>query len=130
MVRATHSARVTHDPNFRQFRSPSRNIFCNIHRHGGASGARCDIRHHTFQAPPKPASCHFDWGSSVRVNKTAGFLCVSDPATESPHVRTLAYGDHIKLGHTRCTSHTTGMVCRNLNSHHGFKLSRAAATFF
>jgi hypothetical protein len=113
-----------------EFQSPSRNIHCHILRGGGVNEARCDVGTHTFQAPPKPRSCHFDWGFSLELQHHARWGCVSDAPTGSPHVAVLRYGHSRRLGHLRCTSRRTGMVCRNLNTAHGFKLSRSAAVLF
>jgi hypothetical protein len=113
-----------------EFRSPSKNIYCHISGAAPYNEARCDIHQHTFHAPPKPASCQFDWGQSLMVHHRARWACVSDPATGSLHVPTLGYGQSKTLGHIRCTSRRTGMVCRNLSTGHGFKLSRAAVRLF
>ncbi len=48
-----------------EFRSPSKNIYCHISGAAHYNEARCDIHQHTFHAPPKPASCQFDWGQSL-----------------------------------------------------------------
>jgi hypothetical protein len=113
-----------------EFRSPSKNIYCHISGAAHYNEARCDIHAHTFHAPTKPASCQFDWGQSLMVHHRARWACVSDPATDSLHVPTLGYGQSKTLGHIRCTSRRTGMVCRNLSTGHGFKLSRAAVRLF
>lgn len=123
------AAKAAHDK-FRQFRSPSRNIYCHISVFKGGNESRCDVHHHSYHVPPKPQWCHFDWSGSVTLSRKARFACVSDPATESPHVRTLGYGHHLRVGHIKCTSRTTGMTCRNLRTGHGFTVSREAADFF
>jgi Family of unknown function (DUF6636) len=115
---------------YTEFQSPSKNIHCDIVVGGGANAARCDIGKHSFHAPPKPRSCHFEWGFSVAVRRHGHWACVNDPATGDPNPRVLAYGHSTRLGHIRCASRKSGMTCRNLNTGHGFKLSRAAVTFF
>ena len=115
---------------FVEFQSPSGNIHCNIVKSSGGNSARCDIDEHSFDPPPKPSTCHFDWGPFVKVRKRAYWACVSDPATGSPDVPVLRYGHSRKVGHVRCTSRRTGMTCTNLKTRHGFRLARAAATFF
>ena len=117
-------------PRLLEFQSPSTNIHCNIVKVRGGNSARCDIDEHSFTSPPKPATCHFDWGSFVKVRKRAYWACVSDPATGSPDVPILHYGHSRTVGHVRCTSRRSGMTCTNLKTRHGFKLSRAAVTFF
>jgi hypothetical protein len=128
--RTAAPAHVSARSQYVEFRSPSKNIYCHISSAAHYNEARCDIHHHTFQAPPKPASCQFDWGQSVMVHHRARWACVSDPATGSLHVPALGYGQSKTLAHIRCTSRATGMVCRNLSTGHGFKLSRAAVSLF
>src|SRR4051812_8833992 len=77
---------------FSFFQSPSHNIGCSISK---GAGVRCDIRPRDFSLPPKPSSCHFDWGGSVGLNKhgKGHFLCVSDTTLGAGDE--LAYGDSI-----------------------------------
>lgn len=102
----------------RYFSSPSGNIGCALNRRY----ARCDIKEHTYSPPAKPANCNFDWGQSLQVHKRARFICVSDTVAISDRV--LQYGDSLRLGNKKCTSRRSGMVCRNLRTEHGFRLSR------
>lgn len=100
------------------FTSPSGNIGCLLTRRA----ARCDIAEYNYSPPPKPASCDFDWGQSLQVRKRAHFVCVSD--TVAVGDRVLRYGDSLRRGNKKCTSRRSGMVCRNLHTGHGFRLSR------
>lgn len=100
------------------FTSPSGNIGCLLTRRR----ARCDIAEYNYSPPPKPASCDFDWGQSLQVRKRAHFICVSD--TVAVGDRVLRYGDSLRRGNRKCTSRRSGMVCRNLHTGHGFRLSR------
>src|ERR1044072_5186872 len=107
---------------FRFFHSPSRNIDCVI----SADEARCDLRAHSFRAPPRPKSCDLEWGSVVAVGKASrrgGFACVGDTARD-PKATTLPYGKTIRAGGMRCTSRTDGMRCANRRGH-GFLVSRS-----
>ena len=52
----------------------------------------------------------------------AHFVCVSD--TVAVDDRVPKYGDSLRRGSKKCTSRRSGMVCRNLRSGHGFRLSR------
>lgn len=117
-----------------EFRSPSRNILCSIVHlpRERYNVNRCDIRRKTFHAPPRPRSCPdgFGWGKNFWVSKRGRFVCASETATVSTHPPTLQYGDSMRLGHIRCTSRQTGMVCRNLNTDHGYKLARDRVRFF
>jgi len=100
------------------FKSPSGNISCGLSRRL----ARCDISEYSYSPPPKPQSCDFEWGGSLWVRKRASFECVSD--TVAIGDRVLEYGDSLRRGYKKCTSRRAGMVCRNLITGHGFRLSR------
>lgn len=102
------------------FHNPSGNIRCVIER---TSFTRCDITRRDWTPPPKPKSCEFDWGNSLRVGLRGKgrFACVSDAV---PAGRTLPYGESIRRGRFRCTSRRTGMRCVNRRNGHGFVLSR------
>jgi hypothetical protein len=108
------------------FHSPSGNIGCGISRHG----ARCDIADHAWRAPPKPASCHLDWGYGLTVGRhgAAGFFCASDSVLHLG--RKLGYGQKVRRGRFKCASRTDGVRCVNTRNHHGFKLSREHANRF
>ena len=108
------------------FHSPSDNIGCSILK----SGVRCDILHREWQSPPQPGSCHFDWGSSVGINRhgKAHFLCVSDSALGLG--KELAYGDSITSHRFRCKSLVSGIRCTNKRNGRGFALSRQRYRFF
>jgi hypothetical protein len=103
------------------FKSPSGNIGCVL---GKRDGVRCDIRHKTWTAPPKPSWCDVDWGGGVQVGlrKRASFVCAGDTVLGAD--RTLGYGKSIRSGRFECFSRTSGMRCVNHRNHHGFRLSR------
>lgn len=115
------------------FQSPSKNIGCVIARGGhgaGGGGARCDIREHNWPTPPKPHSCHLDYGNGLEVGAhgKGHFTCAGDTVLGNGPV--LPYGDSIKFGGYKCKSNTTSMRCHNLKSRHGFSLSREHAITF
>jgi hypothetical protein len=86
--------------------------------------ARCDIGRHTWKAPPKPASCHLDWGFGLELSRQSRFVCAGDTVAGSPYV--LRYGHSVRFGNKVCTSRRVGMVCRNADTGHGFRLARAS----
>ena len=102
------------------FHSPSGNIRCVIDR---TSFTRCDITDRDWSPPPKPQSCEFDWGNSLRLGfrGRGRFLCVSDAVDSG---RRLDYGESIKRGRFRCRSRMSGMRCVNVRNGHGFGLSK------
>ena len=112
---------------FHFFHSPSKNIDCVIYN----DNARCDLRAHSFKAPPRPKRCDLEWGSVVSVGKASkrgGFACVGDTARD-PKAKTLAYGKTIRAGSMHCTSRTDGIRCANGRGH-GFLVSRQAYKLF
>jgi hypothetical protein len=107
-------------------RSPTGNIACGIDK----TFVRCDIGQRDWTAPPKPRSCHVDWGNGLILNRTgrASFECAGD--TLLGQGRHLPYGQSVRRGRFRCASRTTGMRCVNLRNGHGFQLSRQQARRF
>jgi hypothetical protein len=108
------------------FSSPSRNIGCMM----ATTGVRCDAINFSYSPPPKPASCHLDWGPSIEVGRTGRghFRCVSDTVAGAPTI--LGYGASRIIGRFRCTSRTTGMRCVDTWNGHGFRISRASYSLF
>jgi hypothetical protein len=100
-------------------------------RQGTKGGeARCDIAQRDWQAPPKPHSCHLDYGNGLEVTKhgKGQFTCAGDTVLGQGPV--LNYGDAINFGHYKCKSKTSGVRCRNRQSGHGFKISKERAVRF
>ena len=127
---ATHSQQLNR---YVEFASPTRNIACSIsYDPGSYNYNRCDIREKSYTSPPRPNSCPrpYSWGKHVSIyRQDVAFACASEPATgDTPPI--LRYGQSARRGHIWCTSRVTGMVCRNLNTTHGYKLSRASVKFF
>lgn len=111
------------------FTTPSENISCAV----TDEFVRCDIFEHSYKPPPQPASCEFDYGSSmsVGVEGPAEFACVSDAVTGSPDTLTvLEYGTQTTVGPFRCESSEAGVRCENTDTGSGFSLSREAAEVF
>lgn len=113
------------------FRTPSGNILCAyLHVAGAETSLRCDILSGLEPPPKKPASCEFDWGGSVGLNRTgkARSLCVSDTPTD-PLAKVIPYGATWRLGPFKCVSTKKGLECSNA-SKRGFFLSRGLWYFF
>lgn len=102
------------------FQSPSGNIGCYVSK----QGARCDIRHKQWKAPPKPKNCELDWGGGLAVDRQgkAGVVCAGDTALNQGPV--LAYGKTFTKGRFRCKSTMSGVRCNNIETGHGFFISR------
>lgn len=102
------------------FSSPTHNIGCYIN----TKGARCDISTHTYKAPAKPAGCPADWGDAIEVARRAGFVCHGDTTLGAKYV--LKYGHQVRFGNKVCISRRGGVVCKNVDSGHGFRISKAS----
>jgi hypothetical protein len=102
------------------FESPSGNIRCSI----SSQGARCDISHRDWTAPPRPASCILDWGQGLAVDADgASVVCAGDTVERGS---ALAYGTSIDRGEFRCESEQAGVQCTHRPSGHGFSIARSA----
>jgi len=90
----------------------------------GQASARCEIVDHVWEAPPRSADCHLNWGDRFELTQGggAGFNCYGEefPAAD----QTLAYGQTLFLGTIRCDSEFTGMTCTDSSTGHYFTISR------
>ena len=93
--------------------------------------ARCDLRQHTWTAPPKPRSCPVDWGDGVLVSRDgrAEYVCAGDTVA-NPSAPALAPGASITLGRYTCAVLTATVRCTNNVNGHGFEVSAATVSVF
>ena len=93
--------------------------------------SRCDLREHTWTAPPKPSWCPVDWGDGTVVSKKgpAKFVCAGDTVA-NPSAPALAPGSAITLGRYSCSVLPVGVRCTNTVNGHGFEVSAAAVSLF
>jgi hypothetical protein len=108
------------------FVSPTGNVACML----DADWARCDIIDRDWAAPARPADCEFDYGQGISLapREQAQFVCAGDTAFGPDEV--LPYGDSIKAGVLRCESADSGIACRDIQTGHGFSISREAYRLF
>ena len=92
---------------------------------------RCDIRNHTWVAPPKPANCPVDWGQGVSVGdfKPAGYVCAGDTVAD-PSAPAVAPGGVVALGKFSCSVLPATVRCTNIANGHGFELGAATVSLF
>jgi hypothetical protein len=110
------------------FRTATGNISCYVSSISGVSQARCDIQQADWAPPPKPSSCQYDWGSALSVNpQGANFSCVSDSAYND---NVVPYGSVQTRGDVSCHVDQAGVTCTDVNTAHGFFLSRAVYRLF
>lgn len=127
VITSPSSAASAKFPHYEFFQSPSHNIGCVISK----KAVRCDIRVHTWPTPPKPSYCDVDYGGGVAVGQhdPGSYVCAGDTTLDDSEP-VLSYGDRIKAGNIRCASKTKGMRCVNLDTGHGFFLSRDVVHLF
>jgi hypothetical protein len=108
------------------FISPSGNVACMI----DASWVRCDIIDNDWSPPPRPADCEFDYGQGISLSAggPAAFVCAGDTAFGPDEV--LPYGESITAGVLECESAESGFTCRDVETGHGFSISREAYRLF
>jgi hypothetical protein len=129
MLGSAHGARASTEY---FFQSPSGNITCVLADYFGQSsnaiGVECDVRDHTFQTPPRPADCRFNFGDrfSLVQGQPAVMACHGD-STNMPGEEALAYGDSRSIAPISCDSEPSGMKCTDASSGHYF---RAASDSF
>jgi hypothetical protein len=110
------------------FWSPGRTVGCVI----DAGYARCDPRGQEWVTPPKPVWCTNEYGQGAVVTRlgVAGLVCADDTALISRPRRVLPYGRVVRLGRLGCKSTRRYVVCQNLGSGHGFRMSRSHYRLF
>jgi hypothetical protein len=127
----------------RFFHTADNNIACGMvkgqkkkrHKHPRFPGeARCDLKSHTWVAPPKPRYCDVDWGFGVGVgDKGLGnYVCAGDTVAE-PTAPILNAGQGITLGRYTCTVPVlpaTTVRCQNNLTMHGFEVSADSVSLF
>ncbi|GAA1890991.1 hypothetical protein [Lapillicoccus jejuensis] len=136
------------------FVTPTGDITCVMTRGSGPSATvRCDVRDATYDAPGRPSDCHGDWGPTVELGESAGFVCVFDsinglaafPQRRPPswmlgpydavvtadgtQQAVLGDGHSLAMGTVRCTSEGSGVRCLDTATGAAVVLSRSAATF-
>jgi hypothetical protein len=106
--------------------APSGNVSCMI----DADWARCDIIDRDWTPPPRPADCELDYGQGISLapGEQAQFVCAGDTAFGADEV--LPYGESLTAGVLRCESAESGITCRDVQTGHGFSLSREAYRLF
>lgn len=128
----------------RFFHTADGNIDCGMvkgqkkkrHKHPRFPGeARCDIKSHTWVAPPKPKYCDVDWGFGAEVgDKGFGrYVCAGDTVA-LPNSPVLDLGGSITLGRYTCSVPAVVpspiVRCANNRTNRGFQISADAVSLF
>lgn len=103
------------------FRTPDGNVGCSL---APPSFVGCDIMRRTWEPPPKPASCEFDWGYGVALSGDgqAEIVCMAD-SLNMP-APTLHHGRSVTPNGITCESLPDGVRCRSLSTGRGFVIGR------
>ncbi len=110
---------------FYQFQSPSGNIDCGVGVVNESGYAGCEIREHTWDAPPRPPVCEGGWGDRIDMQQgsPATLSCHTDTLRGSG-LPTLPYGTSTSTGPITCDSETSGMTCTDTSTGHYFRIAR------
>ena len=110
------------------FWNPARTVGCVI----DADYARCDARAPGWATPAKPAWCLTEYGQGAAITWVgrAGLVCADDTALIARPGRILSYGKVVRFGRLGCKSARRYIVCQNLRSGHGFRMSRSRYRLF
>jgi hypothetical protein len=101
------------------FSTPSKNISCQV----SPEFARCDIAEKAWKPTAPTEPCELDYGHGIQlISDGAEFVCAGDTALGARTI--LPYGEEAQRGLIRCTSAAGGVTCSNLESGHGFLISR------
>jgi hypothetical protein len=96
--------------------------------------ARCDVKNHSWVAPPAPKFCDLDWGFGVQVGdrRGASYVCAGDTVADAKSP-VLGAGGVVGVGPYSCTVlpvADTTVRCQNLRTGRGFEVSAATVSFF
>lgn len=110
------------------FWSPARTVGCVI----DPAYARCDARRPAWTTPPKPAWCRAEYGQGAVVTwqGRSGLVCADDTALIARPRRVLPYGKVVRFGRLGCKSTRRYVVCQNLRSGRGFRMSGSRYRLF
>jgi hypothetical protein len=107
------------------FQSPSANVYCGLGQSDATTFAVCEIRDHTWAAPPRPTPCMGGWGDRISMHQGGApqMSCHTD-TVKDPGSPVLQYGQTRSLNGLQCDSEISGMTCTDNSSGHYFRLSR------
>jgi len=110
---------------YESFQTPSGNIYCGIGMSNTTAFADCEIRDHTWVAPPRPTPCMGAWGDrfTLRQGAAARMSCHSD-TVQGPGFPVLQYGQTQSVGSITCQSQPSGVTCTDNSTGHYFRVAR------
>lgn len=122
----TGLAPQAHADSYEWFQSPSGNVYCGLGMSDTALAvAVCEIRDHTWVAPPPPTPCEGVWRDRVTMSQGSApeMRCYTDTVGGSGHP-VLGYGQSRSLNSIVCLSELSSMTCIDTGTGHYFRLAR------
>jgi hypothetical protein len=114
-----------HADSYYGFQSPSGNIDCavGVLNNGGFAG--CEVRDHTWAAPPRPPVCEGGWGDRIWMDQgsTPVLGCHTD-TLRANGLQTLHYGETYSAATISCDSEPSGITCTDASTGHFFRIAR------
>lgn len=113
-------------PGIVEFTTPSGNISCGMTGSARQVSLACDVIQHAYPLPPRPASCHLNWGSgwlSIGAGRVAQGMCLGGPPFD-PVSSVLPYGSRLRHGSLACRSESAFLACADVRTGHGFAVNR------
>jgi hypothetical protein len=118
-------APVGHADSYFQFQSPTGNLDCADGVLNDKAFALCEIREHTWTAPPRPPACEGGWGDRIGMEQgEAPSLGCHTDTVRGVGLPTLGYGEQSSAGPITCDSETSGITCTDSSTGHFFAISR------
>ncbi len=102
-----------------KFVTPSGNMWCLVASNSDSTnGVVCEIREHTYTAPPKPADCRLDWGDRISLKPGAHPWCTAT-ATPFSTPECLRCRTARRVGPARSNARCTTLRCHLHRHQHG-----------
>lgn len=116
-------AAIARAASYYSFQSPSGNIQCGVGTLENAF-AICEIRDHTWVAPPRPTPCEGGWGDRISMDQgSAPALACHTDTVKGTGYPTLQYGQTYSVDAITCDSETSGITCTDNGTGHYFRLA-------
>ncbi len=114
-----------HADSYQSFQSPSGNIDCAMGSMNGSTFAMCEIRDHTWAAPPRPTPCMGGFGDRIDLTQgSAPTMACHTDTVKGTGYPTLQYGQTRSVDSITCDSEPSGIRCTDTSTGHYFLLAR------
>jgi hypothetical protein len=112
-----------------QFTTPSGNITCGMAGPATTASVSCLVAEASYPTPDKPAECRLNWAAtalSIAAGRAHRGLCLGG-APFPPVSTVLQYGSRLRYGPLACRSDAAYLACADVDTGHGFEVSRTVA---